>query len=203
MKRHEATLLSTDLMKYLNRPSRPLSTGSFFIGQQDGENAYKALKSKLLETPEGHPLILKLPPAQLIDCAYAVASLVRLGHEITKGAYGERCLMLEGLSESSVTNLSAAIRWSKRRVVFLAIEPEGQWRPVGPLGPDHLQTLELVARHGSMTVGVLAKKYRLRITAASNRLKRLYDLRLIRREGEVSKNGWIYTYYFWQWFKGG
>jgi DNA-binding transcriptional ArsR family regulator len=200
MKPHEATLLSTDLMEYLNRPSRPFSTGNFFIGQRDGERAYKALKSKLLETPEGYPLILKLPPSQLIDCAYAVSSLIRLGHEITKGVYGERCLLLEGLSESSMTNLSAAISWSKRRVVFLEIDLKGGgWRHVGPLGPDHLETLRLVARHGSMTAGVLAKKYRLQITAATNRLKRLYDLRLVRREGERTRNGWVYTYYFWQW----
>jgi DNA-binding transcriptional ArsR family regulator len=199
MKPREATLLSTDLMEYLNRPSRPLSTGNFFIGQRDGDRAYKALKSQLLVTPEGHPLLLKLPPSQLIDCAYAVASLVRLGHEIATGVYGERCLLLEGLSESSVTNLSAAISWSKRRVVFLAVEPGGQWRHVGLLGHDHLETLRLVATHGSMTVGVLAKKYGLRVTAASNRLKRLYDLRLVRREGALTRNGWVYTYYFWQW----
>jgi predicted transcriptional regulator len=39
----------------------------------------------------------------------------------------------------------------------------------------------------------------LAINTASNRLKRLYDRRLVRREYEVSAKGLQYYYYFWQW----
>jgi DNA-binding transcriptional ArsR family regulator len=201
MKRYEATLLPTNLAEFLNLPSWPIRDASFFIGRKAGERAYHALKPKLLETPEGSPLVIKFSPSQLIDVSYADESLVRIGKEILSGDYGERCLLLKGLSDASVTNLNAAIIWRKLRLVFLAVEPTGQWKHIGQLGSHHLETLEFVAMKGSMTVGEVVKKYKLQINTASNRLKRLYDLRLLRREGEITNNGWFYTYYFWQWHR--
>jgi hypothetical protein len=201
MKRYEASLLSTDIHVYLGRPSRPLHTGTFFIGQEQGRQAYVALRAKLLEVPEGNPLILTLPRHQLIDAAYADESLARLGEEIVGGKYGERGLLLEGMEADSVTNLNAAIGWRRRKAVLLTVAPAGGWGHVGRLAPYLLDTLELVAAKGQLTVGELSVKRNRQNNAASNRLNRLHQLRLVRREAVITTNGLTYVYHFWRWAK--
>jgi hypothetical protein len=201
MKRYEASLLSTDIHVYLGPPSRPLHTGTFFIGQQQGRQAYIALRAKLLEVPEGNPMILTLPRHQLIDAAYADESLARLGEELVGSKYGERGLLLEGLEPDSVANLKAAIAWRRRKAVLLTVTPAGRWGHVGQLAPYLLDTLGLVAVKGQLTVGELSAKRSLRNNAASNRLNRLHQLRLVRREAVTTSNGLIHIYHFWRWVR--
>lgn len=96
-------------------------------------------------------------------------------------------------------NLRLALKALAPKVVFLAVWPQGEWEVVGNLAPSLKKTLELVSRQGYASISQLVKKYRLEINAASNRLKRLHDMRLLRREHLIGKQGLTYVYYFWQW----
>jgi hypothetical protein len=44
--------------------------------------------------------VLVFPPQQLVDSSFAKESIVRLGEQILKDTYGERFLLLEGLSDT-------------------------------------------------------------------------------------------------------
>lgn len=199
MPRYEATPLSTDLPEYLNRPSRPFHTGTFFVGRKRGMQAYADLKSTLLEVPEGNPMILKFTPAQLMDAAYTQESLARIGKEIAAGKFGERCILLEGLEADSITTLKAVIGWLRLKIAFLTVETSGTWNYVGNLAPHLVDTLKLVARHEHMAIKKLSKLRDMQTNAASNRLNRLHALRLVRREGVSTEHGLIYIYHFWKW----
>ena len=61
------------------------------------------------------------------------------------------------------------------------------------------ETLDLVAKRERLTAPELADYKELAVNSASNRLKRLYDQRLIRREYEISDKGLQYIYRFWEW----
>jgi predicted transcriptional regulator len=95
--------------------------------------------------------------------------------------------------------LDAVIHLQRLKLAFLAVEPGGAWQLVGALEANLHDTLQLVARHIQMTAPELAALMNLELNTASTRLKRLYDLHLLRREYTVSKKGLEYTYYFWQW----
>lgn len=67
------------------------------------------LKVKLLAVPEGHPLVLRLPQRQVMDAAYVRASLARIGEEIVRGKFGERCVILEGWEPDPLVTLNAVL----------------------------------------------------------------------------------------------
>ena len=172
---------------------------SLFLTREKGEQAYRFLKPCLRETSQGQPMLLVFPPDQLVDASFADESIIRLGEEIIKGDLGERCILLQGLTDDSVKNIEAVISLRNLKLAFLAVEPAGAWKCIGQLEPSLRKTLEIVADRGRFTAPELAKLTDLAINSASNRLKRLYDQRLVRREHEISEKGLQYIYSFWQW----
>jgi hypothetical protein len=177
---------------------------SLFVGRETGKNAYAALKVALLKVKEGYPLVVEFPEYNLMDVTFADASLGRLGEEVVRGELGDRCLVLDGLWPDSLVNLEAMIALRRPKLAFLATDTATWYRVVGSV-PDYLkQSLGLVAERGHMTAEQLAKLKKIELNAAGNHLKRLYDLRLLRREGEAKRGGTrkgaIHTYFFWQWY---
>lgn len=173
--------------------------GHFFLTREQGERAYHRLVAQLRTVPESQPLILTFPPHQVMDASFADETLVRLGKELLAGDFGDRCVLLQGLTDDSQLNLDAVIHLQRLKLAFLAVEPDGAWQLVGALEANLQDTLQLVARHAQMTAPELASLMNLELNTASTRLKRLYDLHLLRRDYAVSKRGLEYTYYFWNW----
>ena len=171
----------------------------YFLTRDMGERAYELMREQLQATPDGQPLVLVFPPEQLVDSSFADESAVRLGEEILKGKYGERCLLLEGLTEDSVKNFNAVISLRGIKLPLLAVEPTGEWQVLGDLEDSLVETLNLVYQHGGLTASELMTQLDLAVNTASTRLKRLHNLHLVRRESEVSERGLQYLYYFWEW----
>lgn len=171
----------------------------FFLTREKGEQAYRLLRAGLQEVSQGQPMVIAFPSDQLVDASFADESIVRLGEEIVDGQLGERCILLQGLTDDSIKNIEAVISLRRLKLAFLTVEPTGAWQCIGQLEPSLRQTLEIIASRGHLTAPDLAKLTNLAINSASNRLKRLYDQRLVRREYEVSEKGLQYIYYFWHW----
>jgi DNA-binding transcriptional ArsR family regulator len=173
--------------------------GGNFLTRDMGEKGYELMKEQLGATPEGQPLVLIFPPAQLVDSSFADESAVRLSEEILKGEYGERCILLEGLTTDSAKNFRAVLSLRGIKLPLLAVEATGEWQILGGLEENLVKTLNLVHRHGRLTASELVSQLGLAVNTASTRLKRLHNLHLVRRESEVSERGLQYLYYFWQW----
>lgn len=170
-----------------------------FITRPVGEKAYEILREELKRVPEGEALVLLFPPNQLVDASFADETAVKLGQEILGGEYGDRAVLLEGLTRDSVKNVRAAISLQKLKLPLLAVERAGEWQVVGHLEEHLLDTLKLVGARGRLTAVELTSTLGLAINTASTRLKRLHNLHLVRREHEVSDKGLQYIYYFWRW----
>jgi len=171
----------------------------FFLTREKGAQTYQILEAQLEATPFGQPLLLIFPPNQLVDTSFADESIIRLGEVIVAGDFGDRCILLQGLISDSITNIEAAISLRKLKLAFLLVEPTGAWKCIGQLEPSLFETLTILTERNHMTAPELANLKDLAINSASNRLKRLYDQRLVRREYEVSEKGLQYIYYFWSW----
>ncbi|MBC1237370.1 hypothetical protein [Nostoc sp. 2RC] len=171
----------------------------FFLTRLRGEQAYERLKSRLQKVAEGNALLLNFPQEQLMDVSFLDETLIRIGEEMTKNQFPSRTLLLQGLTPDTIANLNAAIEFRNLKLAFLAVEPEGQWQCVGKLELSLRETLQLLWKQSSLTAPELSEIKQLAINSASNRLKRLYDLHLIRRDYEVTNKGLQYTYYFWKW----
>jgi hypothetical protein len=173
--------------------------GGNFLTRDMGERAYGLLNEQLQATPDGQPLVLIFPPAQLVDSSFADESAVRLGEEILKGEHGERCILLEGLTEDSIKNFRAVLSLRGIKLPLLAVESLGRWQVLGSLEESLVETLKLVYRHRRLTASELMSQLGMAVNTASTRLKRLHNLHLVRREYEVSDRGLQYIYFFWQW----
>lgn len=171
----------------------------FFLTRLKGEQAYERLKSRLQKVAEGNALLLNFPLEQLMDVSFLDETLIRIGEEMAKNQFPQRTLLLQGLTPDTIVNLNAAIEFRNLKIAFLAVESEGQWQCVGKLELSLRETLELLWEQSSLTAPELSKLKQLAINSANNRLKRLHDLHLIRRDYQVSNKGLKYTYYFWNW----
>lgn len=176
-----------------------LTKTGLFITRPNGEKAYEILKEELRSVPDGEALVLSFPPNQLVDASFADETAVKLGQETLRGEYGDRALLLEGLTRDSLKNLRAAISLQKLKLPLLAVERSGAWQVAGHLEEHLLETLKLVAEHGRLTAAELMPILDLAVNTASTRLKRLHNLHLVRREHEISERGLQYIYYFWRW----
>lgn len=175
------------------------SQPGFFLTRENGERAYSLLRTRLEQIPDRQGLLLIFPPEQLVDASFADETIVRLGEELTDNQLGDRVLLLLGLTEDSIKNIEAVIGFRRLKLGFLVVERNDRWRCIGQLDPSLLEVLKLLAERDHLTAPELAEMLNLAINTASNRLKRLYDRRLVRREYEVSAKGLQYFYFFWEW----
>lgn len=175
------------------------SDETLFLTRPNGEMSYPLLVEQLLDIPERAALLLMFPPDQIIDSSFVDESIVRLGEKLLAGEFAERGLLLGNLSDSSVFNVEAVISIRELKLGFIAVEPTGEWQCIGHLEASLAETLDLVAEREQLTAAELAETLQLAVNTASNRLKRLYDRRLVWREHEITDTGLQYTYHFWKW----
>lgn len=177
----------------LELPSR------FFVTRDKGELAFAHLAKALQTVPEEGALILDFPSSQVMDVSFVDETIIRLGQEIVAGKHGYRRLLLQGLTQDSKDNIDAAIRLQRLKIAFSAISSNQTWEIVGHLEDSLREALDMLAQRHTLTAPELAEEKELALNSANNRLKRLFDLHLIRREYEVSEKGLIYYYHFWYW----
>jgi hypothetical protein len=187
--RYNISQLSTEL----GLPDR------FFLTREKGELAHSTLASVVANTPPNEPLVLVFPEEQLIDASFADEAIVRLYEEINASKYGETTLLLMGLTADSLHNLNAVIHLRNLKLAMLAVTDNGEWEVIGQLERSLRETLTMMTEYNSMTAPQLSEIIGSAVNTASNRLKRLYDTRLIQREHEVSEKGLQYIYRFWRW----
>jgi len=174
-------------------------SGRFFLTRQKGNQAFERLKQQVQEQLEGSAILLLFPKEQLIDVSFLDETIIRLWEDMSKGQCPSCTLLLQGLTPDTIANLEAAIEFRHLKLAFLVVEPSRQWQCVGQLELSLRETLNLLSERDSLTAPELSELLKLAINSASNRLKRLYDLHLIRRDYEVTNKGLQYTYYFWRW----
>ncbi len=189
MKTYDMTRLSAKLGLHEN----------FYLTRENGERAYLLLRERLEQLSSGQGLLLTFPQGQLIDASFADETIIRLGEELMAGQFEDNGLLLQGLTEDSIKNIEAVIGFRRLKLGFLVVETSGEWKCIGQLDRTLKEVLDLLANRDKLTAPELSDLLNLAINTASNRLKRLYDRRLVRREYEVSSKGLQYFYYFWQW----
>ena len=175
--------------------------GRNYLTRDKGEEAYSLLREKMLMTPEGEALVLVFPSEQLVDSSFADESIIRLGEQVLSGMYGERTVVLEGLTEDSMKNFRAVLKLRGIKLPLLTVESSREWQVLGSLEENLYEALRVVHKRSLLTASELSSILGLAVNAASTKLKRLHNLHLLRRESEVSERGLQYIYHFWEWKK--
>ena len=152
----------------------------------------------------GEALRMLAPQAALIvDCAgiqSATASALYAAWESAGvNSCPDRYLMLRIPREQRELCEAVAHLAQEWGVVVPTTDEANNWRVLGKLTIAEAQTLDTVRSQTSeefITAALLAERLDIRISAASNRLKHLFDRRLIRREERLRPGGgreFVYT----------
>jgi hypothetical protein len=185
--------------------------GTMLAMRPQGRRVQEALDARLRELPPGGVLVVDFEGVEMMDYSFADEALGAIYSRMSAKEYPDRHLVLEvredELGEALLENLEVAL--NRREVAALVLSRSGNggatavqtvtfpgrgkgspWRVVGDL-PGHLvETLKAVMDKGQITVRELSTMLGLdSATACNNRIARLYQLHLVRREATVVPEG--------------
>ena len=167
---------------------------SDLVTREIGAKAYDLLRRAILQTESGTLLFFDFSGVLVMDSSFAGPSLLRLMRELVEGQYGDRYLALSNLTSSTKENVDITIRGHGLKIAVPVIGDSGSIGLLGEIEPNLSHTFDMVNQRKAMTARELADLENIGISAASNRLKRLYDLRLATRTEEVTSEGRQHRY---------
>ncbi len=150
-------------------------------GRSRGIRIREALERLLGEEKEGFRLILDFSGIGSIDFSWADEVMAKIISRLWSGEYGEKYLVLKGLSPSQIENIHVALE--RKRLAVIAAGPEG-WQVIGALNNYLVHTLNQVMKKKHLTLRELSELERIGMNTSGTRLLNLYKRRLVAREGE-------------------
>jgi hypothetical protein len=210
MKTHsqkEETMNGTEASRDISRQSLG-EFGPYLAMRPLGRNVQEKLDARLRALPSGGVLVVDFDGVQMMDYSFADEALGTILSRMAAKEYPDRHLVIEvrgdELSDALLENVEVALN---RREVAALVLPQnaaektfqkaanisavaGKWRSLGDL-PTHLvDTLRAVMDKGCVTVRDLSEALKLdSATACNNRIARLYQMHLVRREATVVPEG--------------
>ncbi len=172
-----------------------LSEDGNLLKRELGERAFLGLKRELKNLPKGGILLLDFRRIKYATSTFLVETL-RIFDEVKNAEYEGKYLLLKLnlKNEELLDCLKLAIK--ERGIVLSLFDENGRWMVLGELSRALQETLEFVREKGEVTSNQIGKHFNIPISAASNRLKQLYQLRLISRDEQSipTSGGWQFVY---------
>jgi len=167
---------------------------SDLVTREIGAKAYELIKQAILKMAPETMLLLDFTDVLVMDSSFAGPSLLQLMKELIKGEYGDKYIALTRATRSTEENVDLTIRGYGLKLAIPLINGKEDVKLLGEIEPNLSRTFNIFEGRKSLTARELADLESIGINAASNRLKRLYDLRLITRREEISSEGRQHIY---------
>lgn len=164
------------------------------VTREIGIKAYEVLRDEVLRSELDGLVIFDFSDVFVMDSSFAGPSVLRIMDELIAGQYDNRYIALTNASESTRENIDLTIRGHGLKLAIPFWDKNAGIAFLGEIEPNLQYTFDVILERKSMTARDLADKEKISIGAASNRLKRLHDLRLIRRVEEVTSEGRRHRY---------
>ena len=133
---------------------------------------------KLLREGDEVCLVFDFSGMGAIDFSWADEVVAKMVSRLWSGEYGEKFLVLKGLSPSQSENIGVALE--RKKLAVLTTGPEG-WRLIGSLNNYLIQTLKQVMKKRRLTLRELSEKEGIGMNTGGTRLLNLYKKRLVLR----------------------
>lgn len=103
--------------------------------------------------------------------------------------------MSEDVSYTVASALNLRNKLNKDSMAILSLE-NGKYSLIGDkIEKNMREVFNFITTHKKVTVRMVAEEFTLELNGASNRLKKLYDSRLVMREEQTIENGGKYEYF--------
>jgi len=131
----------------------------------------------LKENPEAR-VILDFSGSGAVDFSWADEVVAKIISRLWSNEYGERYLVLKGLTPSQIENIEVALE--RKKLAVLATGPDG-WRIMGSLNNYLAHTLDEVMKRKRLTLKELSEAEGIGMNTGGTRLLNLYKKRLVFR----------------------
>jgi hypothetical protein len=157
------------------------------VTRETGVVIRERLERELTGTPDPTVAFLDFSGVGVIDFSCADEVIAKLISRLLSGEYGEKFVVLQGLSPNQMENIEVALE--RKKLAALYLREGGSWQVMGFLNNYLRKTLVSVMERGSMTLRELAQQGGIGLNTGGTRLLNLYKKRLIWRSEEISREG--------------
>jgi hypothetical protein len=147
-------------------------------GRSRGVRIREAIEKALGEAKGTLRVILDFSGIGAVDFSWADEVVAKMVSRLWSGEYGEKFLLLKGLTPSQAENIHVALE--RKRLAVLTIGPEG-WEIIGSLNNYLIHTLNQVMKRKRLTLRQLSEEERIGMNTSGTRLLNLYKKRLVAR----------------------
>jgi len=145
----------------------------------EGEHARECLLAALRSLPPNGQLVVTLEGLEVLSTSFSDEMVARAYHVLVSGELGERTMVIETPQLELAEGID--VKLAQRKLAMLC-RAAGTWTILGFHTPAMDETLRLILEKGTTTARELADELGLQMSACVNRVARLAQLRLIRRE---------------------
>lgn len=160
------------------------SEGGSLLKRKLGEKIFLNLRKELRAVPNGGILSLDFRRVKFAT-ASCLGEILRIFDEMKRSEFeGIFFLLRVNLkNEELVDCLNYVVK--HRGTVIPVLDENNNWRLIGDLSKALRDTLELMEEKHTITSTEVSRHFEIPLSAASNRLKQLYGMKLIKREEET------------------
>jgi hypothetical protein len=160
---------------------------SNLVTRETGRSMRELIELRLEREPEGTVVALDFSHVGIIDFSCADEIISKLVARLQGLEYGDKYVVLHGLTPTHEENIAVALE--RKKLAVLVSRPDGSWRLLGSLNPYLNEALQFVMNQKEITARDLADDTQVEISLASTKLLNLFKARLVQRSSERLPDG--------------
>ena len=161
------------------------------VTRQSGQVIRERIERDISREKDGEVIALDFSKIGIIDYSCADEIIAKLISRLTSSEYGDKYIVLTGLSENQKENIEVAL---ERKDLSVMAEMNGEKILIGSLNNYLKETLNLILNKGRITSSELSEALKLPANTSGTRLLNLYKKRLVRRISERGEEGRLWVY---------
>jgi hypothetical protein len=163
------------------------SGSSNLVTRETGRVIREAIEARLEREPEGTVVAMDFSHVGIIDFSCADEVISKLLARLQGAEYGDKYVVLQGLTPTHEENIAVALE--RKKLAVLVSRTDGSWRLLGSLNPYLNEALQFVMQQREITARDLADDTQVEISLASTKLLNLFKARLVQRSSERLPDG--------------
>jgi hypothetical protein len=160
---------------------------SHLVTRETGRDIRESIEARLEREPEGTVVALDFTHVGIIDFSCADEIISKLVARLQGLEYGDKYIVLYGLTPTHEENIAVALE--RKKLAVLISRADGSWRLLGNLNPYLNEALQFVMTQKEITARDLADDTQVEISLASTKLLNLFKARLVQRSSERLPDG--------------
>jgi hypothetical protein len=160
---------------------------SNLVTRETGRSIRESIEARLEREPEGTVVALDFSHVGIIDFSCADEVISKLVARLQGLEYGDKYIVLHGLTPTHEENIAVALE--RKKLAVLVSRADGSWRLLGSLNPYLNEALQFVMNQTEITARDLADETQVEISLASTKLLNLFKARLVQRSSERLPDG--------------